>query len=281
MPFEFTKGVTTVDPSQDFYAKEVVGSLRVEFPGFELGIADPTDAYVRDLIGRGSAVSDLAEALLPLGVDSIVLYKTADWTAYRFLDSAPCLDKVLDNTHLALYRVVGFRQWLHASELEVGARSDPTTRWLASVGGLTTGNSHTEPGHVDDLGTGAIRRAGDTRDSPPSQLCRSNAGQIERRYGFIYVIPSGGCWNIPQRYAKGWVGARYVTPGWGGVSTLVAASGPTTLIFLPAIPILLAYALTTSMVVVPLAVFAWCSGRSMVSKSRRRQDHGLLEDQGL
>lgn len=275
MPFEFTKGVTTVDPSQDFYAKKVVGSLRVEFPGFELGIADPTDAYVRDLIGRGGAVSDLAEALLPLGVDSVVLYKTADWTAYRFLDTAPGLEKVLDNSQLALYRVVGFRQWLHASELEVASRSEPTTRWLVFVGGLSTDDSQTEPWRANELGMSAMRRVGDSRDFPPSQLCRSNAGQIEPRYGFVYVIPSGGCWNIPERYAKGWVGADYIAPGWGGVSTLVAASGPATLIFLPAIPILLAYALTISMVIVPLAVFAWSSGRSMVSKSRRRQDHGL------
>lgn len=214
MPFRFTGGRTNVDPSQDFFPLPTVGSLRVEFPGFDLGIADPVDDYVRDILGSSAALTDLSQVLVPLGVEYVLLHKTADWRAYSFLERVSGLTKLQDDDDLVLYRVTAFDRYVDARRIEGEAGRD--------IG--------IQP-HEGSQAT-SVARPG----SAESQ-CKlaPSPGNVSATTPFLYDISEPGCWIVPQVYRRGWVGRARIWSGWGGVATVVVAETPTKIFYLPSL----------------------------------------------
>ncbi len=260
MPFEFTGGRTNVNPAADFFPKEVVQSTRAEFPGFLLGVEDPIDSYVRNLIalgpallGRGGdeartitgsvepglpsgtassnegtlALGGMRAALAPLGVDSVVVFKTADWEAYGFLEDFPDLHKVVDNDDLRLYVVAeptaavsGFEPASHASRVQ---RDDTATSSSAALLEASC-----------PAAKGPDAAAAGTSGSPAPRP-EPDRSYLVRKSPFRYEIPGPGCWLVPEAFAAGWSsGAGIVGDAWGGAAVGIASDRPTSVFFWPA-----------------------------------------------
>lgn len=214
MSFRFTGGKTNVDPSQDFFPLPTVGSLRVEFPGFDLGIADPVDAYVRDILGGSAALTDLSEILVPLGAEYVVVHKTADWQAYSFLERVSGLTKLQDDDDLVLYHVTAFDRYVDARRIE----------------GETDRDVGPQPDEAFE--TPPVARLG-----PSESRCKlaPSPGNVRAPTPFLYDISEPGCWIVPQVFRRGWVGRAHVSSGWGGTATVVFAEGPAKIFYLPSL----------------------------------------------
>lgn len=210
MPFGFTGGRTNVNPAADFFPREVVQSTRAEFPGFILGVADPVDTYVRDFVSLGPVLTDTAEALSPLGADSVLLLKTADWEAYEFLEKKPDLQKVVDNDDLRLYMVVA-----------------PSAR----VSGFRSARAW-PPDSSTRVQTGPEASTAEPRLE--AEACPPGGGRLTRRAPYAYEIPEAGCWLVPEVYERGWRSPGVAGPVWSGAAMGVSAGGPGRVVYAPA-----------------------------------------------
>ncbi len=225
IPLAFAGGRTNVNPAADFFTKEVVQSARAEFPGFALGVSDPIDDYVRNYIALGPSLTDAATPLAPLGVDSILVLKVADWQAYEFLDRGPGLRKVVDNKELRLYLVDAANQSL-------------------------SGFVPTEEAPRVQMGTLA---ASDDSELLGSS-CSGSGGRPIRDLPFAYTVTEGGCWLVPEAYDRRWRGPGSAGSVWSGAAIGVATDTPGRVIFLPAYVAIAAHCLSFAVLFVSAAV---------------------------
>lgn len=239
LPLSFAGGRTTVDPAGDYFSKDLVQAGQIEFPGFRLGVEDPVDAYVRGLIAAGSEITDVGAATAPLGVDSIVLLKEADWREYGFLDHQDDLTKVVDNDSVAVYQTPG-----PAGALE---RLAPP--------GEVTATLFPDPRNVGYL---------DSR-SPPAGECPIGSGIPVRDPIFVYRINAPGCWLIPE--SRAWRSPS--GPADRGVATAVRSDGPERLVYWPAI-VAIGGHLVSTLAIVGSALFLLIA-RIRIRRSRRSE----------
>ena len=226
LPFDFTGGRTNVNPVQDFFPKEVLQSTRAEFPGFVLGVSDPVDSYVRDFIASGPVLSDTASALRPLGVDSVVVLKTADWLAYEFLERKAGITKIIDNHDLRLYVVNG------------------------SGGSVSAFRPTSELPRVQES-------TGVASDDPEllSAGCQANPDEkVSKETPFSYRVPGPGCWVVPQPFDAGWRARGVVGEVWSGAAVGVFVERESRVVFVPAFFALGGHLVTATTIMASLAV---------------------------
>ncbi|RIK04451.1 MAG: hypothetical protein DCC49_13370 [Acidobacteria bacterium] len=244
MPLSFTNGRTNLNPAGDFFTKDLVQASAIEFPGFMLPPDDPVETYVRAAITQGTSRSDFGAVVNPLGVDSILLLKEADWQEYAFLDSQRDLKKVLENENVIIYEAPGIRESLHR---------------LAPAGELT---SVIPP---DPLGTAYL-----TGESPGAGECPEAYGAVIHQEIYSYEIPGAGCWLLPEQRSSGWSPAHLVGSADSAVSTAVRTGSPVKMTYWPATYALGGHAVSLVSIVV-LAVLL-VSG----SLKRRRSEEDQL-----
>lgn len=247
MPFSFTGRRTNLNPAGDFFSKDLVQASAIEFPGFRLPADDPVENYVRAAIEQGNSRTDFGAVVNPLGVDSILLLKEADWANYRFLEDQRDLEKVLETESTVVYKTPGYR--------------GPMRR-LAPPGELT---SVIPP---DPLFTAYLTTA-----SPGAGECAEAAGVVSREEIYSYEIPGPGCWLIPEPRSSGWVPSHLLGSADSGVSTAVRTGSPVRVTYRPATIALSGHAVSLVSIVVMLAiqaVDAFRIRRSTVKRSGRR-----------
>jgi hypothetical protein len=237
LPFEFTGGRTNVNPAADFFRKEVVASSRAEFPGFILGVSDPVDTYVRNFISLGPSLTETTQALRPLGTDSIVVLKTADWNAYEFLEGKPGLRKVVDNDVLRLYVVEGFAARV------AGFGPAPDTRRVQA---------------------GEIVKS-DAEVLAESKCVPGDDARLLRSAPFAYEIPEAGCWLIPEVYEPGWKSSGVEGPVWSGAAVGVSTESHGRVVFRPAYIAIGGHIVTASTLVLSAIALLWLRRRRQLS----------------
>lgn len=208
MPLSFTGGRTNLNPAGDFFSKELVQASAIEFPGFRLPADDPVDSYVRAAIEQGGLRSDFGAVVNPLGVDSILLLKEADWGDYGFLEEQRDIEKVLETESTVVYKTPANRGSLSR---------------LASPGELT---SIIPP---DPLYTAYL-----ASNLPGAGECPLAAGTVRRDEIYSYEVPGPGCWSLPETRSSGWVPAHLIGPANSGVSTAVRTGSPVRITYRPA-----------------------------------------------
>lgn len=208
MPLSFTGGRTNLNPAGDFFSKDLVQASAIEFPGFRLPADDPVENYVRAAIEQGRSRTDFGAVVNPLGVDSILLLKEADWADYRFLEDQRDLEKLLETESTVVYRTPGYR--------------GPMRR-LAPPGELTS-----------VIPPGPLFTAYLTTESPGVGECPEATGVVNRAEIYSYEIPGPGCWLLPEPRSTGWAPAHLLGPADSGVSTAVRTGAPVRVTYRPA-----------------------------------------------
>lgn len=242
LPLSFAEGKTNVNPAGDFFNRDLIQSGKVEFPGFMLGVDDPVDDYIRNLIAHGSQMRDMGAQLSPLGADAVILLKEGDWEEYRFLDEQVDLVKVLENDSLVVYRAPGLPGSLTSLSKPV-----PTL-----IGTLP-----------DPRGTGYL----DTED-PGVGSCGRADGRPVQTSPITWEVPGAGCWLIPEPESANWSPDHLTGPADGHVATAVRTGGGRQFIYRPAIVAIAGHVITLLTLIG--AAFVALAGRRRRQRRHRR-----------
>jgi hypothetical protein len=102
LSFDFTRGRRIPYPAESYFSRPVLASDAVDLPGVAVAGSARSTQLV-SLFSRNGG-RDFAGSVVPLGVEYVLLAKTADWHSFGWLDGQPGLQRVLDTSDLALYR---------------------------------------------------------------------------------------------------------------------------------------------------------------------------------
>jgi hypothetical protein len=104
-PFEFSQNRTIATPANAYFARTVLTSDAVELPGLRSDSTSLRTAYVDRLVADGGAGA-FGRLVAPLGVDYVILAKTAEADAYTWVAEQTDLQPVLDTPSMTVYRVL-------------------------------------------------------------------------------------------------------------------------------------------------------------------------------
>lgn len=217
-----------MNPAGDFFSKDLVQASAIEFPGFMLPADDPVEKYVRAAIEQGRSRTDFGAVVNPLGVDSILLLKEADWADYRFLEDQRDLEKLLETESTVVYRTPGYR--------------GPMRR-LAPPGELT---SVIPP---DPFYTAYLES-----EAPGAGECPEATGVVDHAEIYSYEIPGPGCWLLPEARSSGWAPSHLLGSANSEVATAVRTGSPVRIAYRPASYAMGGHALSLVSIAVLLAI---------------------------
>jgi len=128
--FDWTRG-TVANPAPLYFGHGTVSSRD---PGLGLGsqATDPTHRRVRQILDA-DAHDRFGHAVAPLGVEYVLLLRTADYQRYDYLDEQSDLSVVTANDELVLYRNEAFDG---ATDSSTWPRDGPRIPWRALWAGL-------------------------------------------------------------------------------------------------------------------------------------------------
>lgn len=102
-------GRTTVNAAASFFSRPTIVGDNVELPQLRTASRVPRSQHLESLFRRGGAQCDFGAEVAPLGVEYVVLAKTADWETFTWLDRQGDLRKVSDDRELQIFRNLRYR----------------------------------------------------------------------------------------------------------------------------------------------------------------------------
>lgn len=182
-PFAFSDDRTIATPANAFFRREVVTSDAVELPQLRTDSTSLRTAYVTRLVADAGGGA-FGRLVAPLGVEYVMLAKTADAIDYEWVSQQSDLEPVLDTDSMTVYRVLarGTGRVVH--------------RRVATYEQLLPAAASGE------IGSEAVTPEGDTSDATLSDA----SGGITKTSGTSWRIEAGdpGWVVIPEEYSPGW-----------------------------------------------------------------------------
>jgi len=194
-PFEFSGDRTIATPSNAFFDRSVLTSDAVELPGLRTDSTSLRTAYVDRLVADGGGGA-FGRLIAPLGVEYVLLARTAEVQEYVWLDQQQDLQKVLETESMIVYRVLA------------QGTGRVVDRRLADYRQLL------EAAAAGDLGTEAVT-SGIGGDSAVSQ----RSGGLSKVSATTWQLEAGepGWVVLPEEYSTGWqIAGRSGTPTLAG-----------------------------------------------------------------
>lgn len=104
-PFDFSDGRTVATPGNAFFDRPVLTSDAVQFPGLRTDSTSLRTAYVDRLVA-GAGEGAFGRLVAPLGVEYVVIAKTAEAAEYGWVAEQPDLEMILETDTMTVYRVI-------------------------------------------------------------------------------------------------------------------------------------------------------------------------------
>ncbi|HIM63625.1 MAG TPA: hypothetical protein EYM42_12975 [Dehalococcoidia bacterium] len=92
------------NPAPSFFSKPVISGDNIEVPPNHSDSSDPRSKYVEELLGRRESISNMGQLVSYLDAKYIVLFKTADYEAYGFLQRQNDLQSIFEGDSISLFR---------------------------------------------------------------------------------------------------------------------------------------------------------------------------------
>lgn len=210
MEYPFTNGRVIANVAQTSFSRNVISGDNVETGGIETQSTSPRSVYLQRLFGNGTHTRVFGASVAPLGVEFVVLAKTADWTSYRWLASQKDLKLVFNDPSLEVWRNEAYRG--------IGQRAVKLTSVSGFVGILRLASS-------GELGDGAVvtRRGSKGSSSLSSSGPQSSTSprdfEVQQLSPVAYRIAAGspGWVEVDATFQRGWQ--------LNGVSAIESAEG--------------------------------------------------------
>lgn len=103
LAFPFTQRRIIANPAPSLFRRKVLVGGEIEAGPLESDSLSPEDAYLESIVSNGSSVTRLGHLLEQLGVQYIVLFKTADYASYAWLSRQQDLDLLYNAPDIAVY----------------------------------------------------------------------------------------------------------------------------------------------------------------------------------
>jgi len=183
MAFPFTGGRVIANPAPTSFRRSVISGDNVEAGGIESTSTSPRSAYLQRLFPDGRTIHNFGKLVAPLGVEFVVLAKTADWQSYSWLASQPDLSLVMDSPSLDV--------WRNATYAGVGQSS--TARQVRQISPIAYAIG---PGHPGEVTLDAVYQKGWKLGSQPAS--ESPQGTIRFHVGATGGVVRFTPWGITK-----------------------------------------------------------------------------------
>jgi hypothetical protein len=124
MSYPFANNRVVANIAFGVFTRGVISGDNVESGGVSTQSTSPRSAYLESLYLKGSMINDFGLLVAPLGVQYVVLTKSADWASYAWLNKQLDLKLVTDNSSLMVWENTAF----------IGANTSDTSKGLYSNG---------------------------------------------------------------------------------------------------------------------------------------------------
>lgn len=202
MAYPFT-GRVVANLAPSYFRRDVISGDNIEVGAVKTQSTSPRSAFVQTLLAKGDQLKRFGALVAPLGVEYVVLAKTADWVSYAWLGHQGDLKLVYESPSLEIWRNQDYAGQGERVARPVTVRSLPALIKRAEVFG---------PAATGGLNGGAITIA--SSSSPGSRTRRqmgasSAAGARPRVHELspvAYQVPAGhpGWVSIAAPYQQGW-----------------------------------------------------------------------------
>ena len=102
--FSFAGGRDIANPAPNYFSRPVLVGGAVDAGRLVTQSLSPEDTYLSDLMNLGPMLSNLGHMVAQLGVRYVVLFKTADWHSYTWVDRQLDLRLVYSGPGIDVYR---------------------------------------------------------------------------------------------------------------------------------------------------------------------------------
>lgn len=123
MAYPFTNNRVVADIASGVFTRGVISGDNVESGGVYTQSTSSRSAYLQGLYAKAATSTNFGKLVEPLGVQYILLTKSADWTSYEWLNKQSDLKLVTDNSSLRIWMNTAFNS----------ANASGTTRGIHSA----------------------------------------------------------------------------------------------------------------------------------------------------
>jgi hypothetical protein len=198
-PFTSNRVVANLTPS--LLSRNVISGDNVEAGGVETQSTSLESKYLSALYSRGSTLKRFGALIAPLGIQYIVLSKTVDWPAYRWLSRQDDLKTILNTASLEVWKNLAYENigQSHVTLTVVSSLTDTLNKVndSGSAIGLVSPRVEQE----------AASRAAPSKSSSTTSTTIPRSGDTVRMISPVaFHIDSGspGWVEIDEPYQVGW-----------------------------------------------------------------------------
>lgn len=189
--FDFTNGRVIANPAPNLFRRNVLEGGEIQAGPLQTDSTSPENSYLDNLIAAGSSVRNLGHLTAQLGIRYIVLFKTADYQSYGWLDDQTDLRLLYQSSDIALYE--------NPLALPVGARLTSSLAVPSLTCYLRLSQVVNLTGTAVTIRSGAPCPSATTSGSPP-------IAAVHETSPVSYSVDSGpsGTVVVPQPGGSGW-----------------------------------------------------------------------------
>ena len=108
LEYGFTDGRIIANAAQSSFTRDVIAGDNLQVADFASNSTSPRSKYLQSLFNDGGQLRDFGALVAPLGVQYIVLAKTADWPSYKWLTRQRDLHLVMTSKSLEVFQNLSF-----------------------------------------------------------------------------------------------------------------------------------------------------------------------------
>jgi hypothetical protein len=109
LEYSFTDDRVIANAAQSSFTRDVIAGDNLQVAQFETNSTSPQSKYLQTLFNDGEQLKDFGALVAPLGVQYVVLAKTADWSSYKWLTQQKDLHLVMTTKSLDVWRNSNFQ----------------------------------------------------------------------------------------------------------------------------------------------------------------------------